>query len=806
MNRYICIHGHFYQPPRENPWLEEIEQQESSYPFKNWNERITSECYAPNTAARILDHDKIVEIVNNYSKISFNFGPTLLSWMERHNPKVYQAILDADKESRKNFSGHGAAIAQVYNHVIMPLANERDKHTQVIWGIRDFEHRFKRKPEGMWLAETAVDVETLEVLAEHGVKFTILAPRQAMHVRRIGEAEWHDVSGEKVDTRFPYLCKLPSGASISLFFYDGMISRDLAFGGLAYNGESMGRRLHAVFSGAEQNQPIIAHVATDGETYGHHHRHGDRALAYCLYFVKKNHLARITIYGEYLKLHPPTHEAEIIENTSWSCYHGVERWRRNCGCNSGRPGWSQTWREPLRNGLDWLRDELVGIYEREAGAYFSDPWKSRNDYIDVILDRSEDNIGRFFMRNIGRELSHEEKTRVIRLCEMQRNALLMYTSCGWFFDEVSGIETVQIMQYAARAIQLAKEISGIDLEPGFLQYLEKAPSNVPELKNGAKIYQILVKTLVVDLYRVGAHFAILTLFNEHDGKANIYSYSASCDLCDREEKGVQKLVVGRVKLSSTITLDQKVMMFVALHLGDHNLYGGIAELTDEAAFEQMKQEIREVFHRSNAPEVVQRINHHFGANRYSLWHLFRDESCKVFDRILESKLQEIESYFRKIYEEQYPIMVAMSEMRAPLPKSLKAAAEFTINTDLRRLLEREELNMEHLEKNIEDVSRFSLDLDGQKLELIATEKINNLVDKLKRTPEETSLLEKLCTQINMLGYLPLQLDFWYAQNELYRIACEFYDNKRVDAEAGDQAAQAWILRFNELADGLKVKI
>ncbi|NTW49488.1 MAG: DUF3536 domain-containing protein, partial [Chlorobiales bacterium] len=407
MNRYICIHGHFYQPPRENPWLEEIEVQDSSYPFKNWNERITSECYAPNTSSRILDHDKIIEIVNNYSKISFNFGPTLLSWMERHSPQVYQAILDADKESRKRFSGHGAAIAQVYNHIIMPLANERDKHTEVIWGIRDFEHRFKRKPEGMWLAETAVDIETLEVLAAHGIKFTILAPRQAMRVRRIGETEWHDVSGEKIDTRFPYLCELPSGANIALFFYDGMISRDLAFGELAYNGENLARRLHAVF-GEEESQPILAHVATDGETYGHHHRHGDRALAYCLYFTEKNNLAKITIYAEHLRQHPPTNEVEIIENTSWSCYHGIERWRRNCGCNGGSPGWSQVWRDPLRSGLDRLRDELIKIYEQHAGAFFTDPWRARNDYIEVILDRTLENVERFLAQNVGRDLSPDE--------------------------------------------------------------------------------------------------------------------------------------------------------------------------------------------------------------------------------------------------------------------------------------------------------------------------------------------------------------------------------------------------------------
>ncbi|MFW6117111.1 MAG: DUF3536 domain-containing protein, partial [Thermoproteota archaeon] len=364
MKRYVCIHGHFYQPPRENPWLEEIEIQDSASPYHDWNEKIKEECYAPNTASRILDPEgRIIQITNNYSKMSFNFGPTLLSWMEENAPEVYKAIIEADNESQERFSGHGSAIAQAYNHMIMPLANSRDKRTQIIWGIKDFEHRFGRSPEGMWLPETAVDLETLDIMAEYGIKFTILAPHQAKRVRKEGEEEWKDVTGEKINPRKTYFCKLPSGRKIHLFFYDGPITKEVGFGDLLRNGERFAEKLVEGFS-EDQDQSQMVHIATDGETYGHHHYHADMALAYCLHYIESEESAEISIYGEYLENNPSTHEVEIVENSSWSCEHGVERWRKDCGCNTGRhPHWSQEWRKPLREAMDWLRDRIMSIYE-----------------------------------------------------------------------------------------------------------------------------------------------------------------------------------------------------------------------------------------------------------------------------------------------------------------------------------------------------------------------------------------------------------------------------------------------------------
>lgn len=503
MDRFICIHAHFYQPPRENPWLGEVEAQESAHPYHDWNERITAECYSPNTASPILDaRGEVERTVNNYSKISFNFGPTLLSWMETRHPEVYDAIIRADEETRRSFSGHGSAIAQVYNHMIMPLADRRDKQTQVRWGIADFESRFGRHPEGMWLPETAVDLESLETLAEASIKFTLLGPHQAARMRLIGEEEWSDVEGGRIDTRRPYLCRLPSGRRISIFFYDRAISHAVAFGGLLHNGEGFARRLEEGFADEEGAQ--LVNIATDGETYGHHHRYGNMALAYCLDYIGSSKPAKMTNYGEFLENSPPRFEVQIVENTSWSCPHGVERWRSNCGCSSTQLAESsQPWRQPLREALDWLRDELATLYETEASKYLLDPWKARDDYISVLLDRREGVANRFIAGHLKTACLEDRAGSVLDLLEMQRNAMLMFTSCGWFWDEVSRIETVQILRYAARAMQLARAATGANLEPQFVRMIEAAPSNDPRLLNGGRVYQILVKAAVAE--NVGRH-------------------------------------------------------------------------------------------------------------------------------------------------------------------------------------------------------------------------------------------------------------------------------------------------------------
>ena len=485
MNKFICIHGHFYQPPRENPWLEAITYQESAYPFHDWNERINAECYAPNTRARILDEKGVViERVNNYSKISFDFGPTLLSWMEFKAPDTYQAVLEADKISRETFSGHGSAMAQCYSHMIMPLADSKDKYTQVYWGIRDFEFRFKRLPEGMWLPETAVDLETLQIMADLGIRFTVLAPHQAGRLLDHGE----------LDINQPYSVRLGAGRSINVFFYNGALSQSLAFENILQDGKYFAEKLMQTDN---TDGPQLLSVATDGETYGHHHKFGDMALAFALKYIDNQVDARLTNFAEYLEKFPPQEEIEIIEKTSWSCAHGVGRWSSNCGCETGgHPEWNQGWRGPLRKALDWFQCRADSIFVEVGKGLFKDPWEARNRYIDIRINRYDRDT--FLAEQCQNSLDESKKVVVLKLLELQSNAMLMYTSCGWFFNDISGIETEQILLYAGKAIQLAEEISGEVLEPHFLELLELAESNVLEKGNGSQIYKNVIEKARMD--------------------------------------------------------------------------------------------------------------------------------------------------------------------------------------------------------------------------------------------------------------------------------------------------------------------
>ena len=469
--RFLCIHGHFYQPPREDPWTGKVRREASAAPFHDWNERITAECYAPNA--------------DNYPRISFNFGPTLLSWMEENAPATYRRVLEGDPVSRERFSGHGSALAQAYGHMILPLASARDKRTQAYWGMRDFEHRFRRSPAGMWLPETAVDTDTLEVLAEYGIRFTILSPHQALRWRDIGQVGWQEADGT-LDPRRPYQARLPSGRRIVLFFYDGAASQRIAFGGLAGGPENLARELFDRFGGGEQDQ--LVSVATDGETYGHHFKGGDRVLAGALSLLEESGSVRLTNYAEYLVSHPPQQEVRIREGSSWSCTHGVGRWKEDCGCSTGEhPGWKQSWRAPLREALDLLRRDLDGIYEYEARGLLRDPWRTRDDSIALVL--GEPGPAAFFERHAGRPLDSEETSLALDLLEMQRCAMSMFTSCGWFFEDPSGLETRQVLRYAGRAIELARKVSGATLEEQFLGRLESAASNDPEAGNARRLYE-----------------------------------------------------------------------------------------------------------------------------------------------------------------------------------------------------------------------------------------------------------------------------------------------------------------------------
>ncbi|WP_027183275.1 DUF3536 domain-containing protein [Desulfovibrio inopinatus] len=806
MKRYICIHGHFYQPPRENPWLEEVELQDSAHPYHDWNDRITAECYGPNASARIQDDEgRIMDIVNNYARINFNFGPTLLSWMERKQPLIYDAIREADRLSQERFGGHGSAIAQIYNHMIMPLATTRDKHTQIVWGLTDFSRRFGRDPEGIWLPETACDTETFELLTQHGITYTILAQNQAKRIRQLGHDDWIDVSGSRIDPTTPYICHLPSGNSLTLFFYDGPISQDIAFGSLLDNGQTLRDRLMEAFTDNGRDWPQLVHIATDGETFGHHHKAGEMALAWALSLIEADTGVRLTNYGEYLSLYEPQFEVEVYDNSAWSCVHGVERWRSDCGCNSGmHPGWNQAWRKPLREAIDWLSREAADVFDKLAPRYFTDPWAARDAYIDVILDRSDTNVSTFFKKHASRVLAPMDMVSALKLMELQRFAQLIFTSCGWFFDEISGIETVQILQYAVRTIQLAEEIGGRFLEETFVEKLAQAPSNV--LSSGDEAYTRYAKPSQVDMLRVAAHFAISSLFESYPQEFNISRYKVISDFSNRHTAGRSSLLTGKAGMASQITTEYIEIQYAVLHPGDHNIICGIQFFHDVGNLRKMERELADSFNRGNLTETIRALDNHFGRATYSIWHLFRDEQRSVVNKILTPQYKLAENAFRQTYESNYSILNFLDWLDIPPPSHFTQATTFVIRTDAKRLFSQSHIDPEDLRQLMEEARKRNVDIHDETVCFAVAGWVNNAMAELATTPKNIAKMQTLATCLDLLEPLHLGLLVWKAQNTLFGLRVKLYENMVQRAATGDADARQWVEAFTILSRHLKVKL
>jgi alpha-amylase/alpha-mannosidase (GH57 family) len=777
--RYVCVHGHFYQPPRENPWLETVEVQDSAAPFHDWNERITSECYAPNGASRITNRkDQIVRILNNYARMSFNFGPTLLSWLQEFAPRTYRMIQDADTASAERFSGHGSAIAQVYNHIIMPLASERDARTQIRWGIADFEHRFGRKPEGMWLAETAVSRSVLDLLAQEGITFTILAPHQCARVRKLAAkpGTWTETPNASVDPTQPYKVNLDEGRSIAVFFYDGPGSRAVAFEGVLDNGENFGKRLVAgLHADRPDDVPQLSHIATDGESYGHHHKHGEMALSYALHWIENNKLAQLTNYGEFLDRFPPQWEAEVVDESSWSCAHGVERWRSDCGCNGGKAGWNQRWRAPLRQALDLLRDRTASLAEVAAAPLLKDLWAARDAYIRVMLDRGEENVEKFLYDHATRHLTAAERITVFELLELERHTQLMYTSCGWFFDDISGIETVQIIAYAGRVLQLAQQLFGEPgeaLEEEFLKLLAQARSNVPEMGNGADVYRRFVTGARLDLEHVGAHYAISSMFRSYPDSGQIFCFDVHRHSYDILASGPGRVAMGRAVLRSRITEECEDICFAVLHLGDQNLSAAVKRFRpeEETIWTKFVADARECVRRANLPELIRIIDRNFGDTLYSLNSLFSDEQHRILKGILDQTLSEVEDSLMRIYEEHATLLDFISEANVPAPPALAVTAGFAINASLRRALDSETFDATEITRLLRRAEVDHVKLDAPLLSFTADKRIKRAMVKLEAAAAQQTgqhglnVLNETLTIAEGLRLLPMDVNLWQAQN------------------------------------------
>ena len=765
--RYVCIHGHFYQPPRENPWLETVEVQDAAAPFHDWNERITAECYAPNTAARRVDDaNRILDVVNNFEKISFNVGPTLFAWLERQAPEVYRKILAADRASVAARGGHGNAIAQVYNHMILPLASRRDKVTQVAWGLADFRARFGRDAEGLWLPETAVDTETLEVLAEAGVKFTILAPEQA--------------AGE-VDPSRPYRWRGPRGQELALFFYDGPVSRAIAFENLLEDGRRLAARLLGVVDNTRDRAQLV-HVATDGESYGHHRRFGEMALAAAVQQLEAAGDVTLTNYGAFLAAHPPTREIEIQEGSSWSCPHGVERWRSDCGCRF-RGDTHQRWRGPLRDSLDWLRDEIDAFYESRAAIWLKDPWEARDEYIGVVLDRSPQRLVAFFGRHQRIALDPTARLEARRLLELQRNRLLMYTSCGWFFDELSAIEPVQILRYAAMALQYLADLGGPRLEEEFVRRLAAAPTNVPAFPDGAAVWKRLIRPAVVDLRRVIAHYAITGLVEERPDDADVYAYRVQRVDEAHEAYGGTSLRVGHVRVSSTITGEVRDATYTVLHFGGHDFSCGVRAWEAPRAYEAMKADLLRRYARYTLADMVRGMDEWFPGEGFSLTDLFLDERRRVLASVTRAMLDKYEETYRRIWEENRKLVHYLRQADAPIPEALALVARHVMSQDLLAELARLEAAggggplPDRLFELAGEASALRLTLDLAEGKDTVTRMVTGALDAVAGapTPERAAEALALIEGANRLG---LRYGLWATQNRFFEIW-----NRRREARA-----------------------
>ncbi len=803
--KWVCIHGHFYQPPRENPWLEAIEPQPSARPYRDWNERITAECYRPNTAARVVDgHGNIIQIVDNYERMSFNVGPTLMSWLEQQAPDVHAALVAADRASVERFGGHGSAMAQAYNHMIMPLATARDRATQVKWGIADFRRRYGRAPEGMWLPECACDTPSLEALAAEGIAFTVLAPHQAKAWRPPG-GEWRTTP---IDPGRAYKYKLPSGRTIDLFFYDGATAQAVAFERLLANGHEIVARM-TNRGPAEGGTPTLCHIATDGETYGHHHRYGDMALAWALSQVEAgwNH-TRLTNYGEFRANVPATWEVQLAENTSWSCAHGISRWRDDCGCNSGgRPGWNQKWRRPLRDALDWLRDHVAAALESVGRLLLADPWAARDAYVDVLLDGPESR-DRFLAVHQAHPLDAAERVRALSLMEMARHAMLMYTSCGWFFDDLSGIETVQCMQYAARVAELLGEVGGEPVEAELVDRLSAAHSNLADEGDGRRVWERRVRTARIDPEKVCAHVAVHALVEPDPARA-IDVHGFRIELLERVERrsGRARMLAAQVLVRSQLTDTATRLCFAGLYLGEQHVTGGVRPPPQSVEWNAIVDELSNALKTADVFAAQRAIDHHFPGAQLSLSALLPGSRERVLRAVLGDPIRHAEDQLGEAYDQQAPLIRWLVAHELPVPEALHTVAEVTLRRRVLANLEAERASFQALRQHMAEAAEVKVSLDTPEIALAASEGLRRLIDRVAdgMTAPDPSALDTLARAAEVAARMKSSVDLWFAQNATWRLLRRLPE-LRARGSSGDHVAAQEAADLERLARALRLAV
>jgi alpha-amylase/alpha-mannosidase (GH57 family) len=797
LQKFLCLHAHFYQPPRENPWTQEIEIQESAAPYKNWNKRITEECYAPNAKARILADDlRIKKIINNYSRMSFNFGPTLLSWLESKSPETYQAILEADQESQNLFGGHGSALAQPYNHMIMPLANSRDKLTQIRWGIEDFKCRFKRKPVGMWLPETAVDIETLDLLAGEGIRFTLLAPSQAKQVRSKTTSDWASVDENSLDTTRPYKLQLPSGRPFSIFFYDKNVSHQLAFENLLSNGDKFLNNLTSKFS-TDTGKVELVHAATDGETYGHHHKFGDMTLAYVLDQVQHHDSCSLTNYAQFLENHTSTWEVEILEDTSWSCAHGIERWRSNCGCHTGgKEGWSQAWRKPLRDSLDGLRDQFGEKFEEALTPLVKDPWAVRNDYIHLL--QADKDFEGFFVKHENTALKEKEKINILKWLEIQRHTMLMYTSCGWFFNDISGIETEQILRYASFALELYSQLGEDNLESQFLVTLKDAKSNITKWKDGRYIYEKMVGETRVSVEQVFSCGLFSYLMNKTVENISVGTHAVTITSVDKLSKENSELIFGVGEVYSKTVLETTPLEFYSIHDGDGDFNNFIFSPGNGDA------DVLSLFRNKGYRDTLELLGGKFGAPVYPKREIFHSHFDKLADELGQSFWLESDELRSRITKSRKSLALLHNKLDTPLPLNTSSLSKVF-------LLEQWTEILNSINPCIDQVGQMlnfadGISMDSLEFSTVYEYRMRQLIAEVKKTPHKCEALDRLNVILGLLDSVPMKINLWKTQNEVFEIFQTHYQEMQKRKKAGEKEAEQWLGKLETTLTYLNISV
>ena len=766
--RCLCVHAHFYQPPRENPWLDYVSLDPSASPAHDWNTRVYDECYRPNQAARLIDgNGKITYITNNYRHLNFNVGPTLHRWIAQKDPNLASDIEEADKSAAIE-QGKGGAIAQAYNHMIMPLANLRDKQTQILWGIRDFEFRFNRKPSGMWLPETAVDLETLEILSENGIEFTILAPHQCAAVKDPSGLWSSTHGGNALDISRPYVQTLPSGKKITIIFYQGSIAHDIAFGGLLNSGDRFAETLMQLVM--DKKEPCLVTIATDGETYGHHHRYGEMALARAFQIINDSSSDIITTnIATFLDRFPATWECRIQENTSWSCAHGIERWRSDCGCHTGGQfGWNQQWRGPLRAALDSLRDKIDELYEKKINQICDSPWQLRDDAVELYLSTAPNSAvslehkKSFLNRRYG-SLTETAQTQLLSLLEAQRMRLFMYTSCGWFFNDIAGIETRQILAYAIRASELIQRTTDIDLTTDFLKQLETAKGNTLEGKNGKAVVEQYVFPQRENIETIAAAVALL------DKKESYYSFGISSET-KKYPSGDLCLKTSTLTIADTCSGDVWKGNAVVFSMGGLD---DVCRLTQKN--NPTDAEIRKYFYAADILSLSRYLEQTYELGPWNFTDLPQDSKIHIADSIMERTESQHYDIAEEFLEMNHRLMVQLQLLKITPPPILSAAADLVFRRKIDMLSTATTTSILDL---LKPDSPLCLLLDDAR-SLGTTSNLSflapRIIDEINSTVEENFLEQEESVYNTVIYFLqrakelgiPLQL--WHLQNKIWRI-------------------------------------